>query len=151
MHASMFKDNACAHEGSYQCLQAWSLTVRTVCSFICLFLHPSQSADQVRCSRHPMAAIQPALSWNSSTMGMKALQTAGFPDIIHPTVCAVLQFEGGVVVISHDSQLLSRVCDDAERSEVWLVEDGEVERYDGYFEEYKAELVKEIADEMDED
>ena len=63
----------------------------------------------------------------------------------------VLQFEGGVVVISHDSQLLSRVCDDAERSEVWLVEDGEVERYDGYFEEYKAELVKEIADEMDED
>ena len=61
------------------------------------------------------------------------------------------QFEGGVVVISHDSQLLSRVCDDAERSEVWLVEDGEVERYEGYFEEYKAELVKEIADEMDED
>ena len=56
-----------------------------------------------------------------------------------------------MVVISHDSQLLSRVCDDAERSEVWLVEDGEVERYDGYFEEYKAELVKEIADEMDED
>ena len=31
-------------------------------------------------------------------------------------VCA--QYEGGVVVISHDSQLLSRVCDDAERSEV---------------------------------
>jgi len=61
------------------------------------------------------------------------------------------QFEGGVVVISHDSQLLSRVCDDAERSEVWLVEDGEVERYDGYFEEYKNELVKEIADEMDDD
>ena len=36
------------------------------------------------------------------------------------------QFEGGVVVISHDSQLLSRVCDDAERSEIWLVEDGRV-------------------------
>ena len=66
-------------------------------------------------------------------------------------VAAAAQFEGGVVVISHDSQLLARVCDDAERSEVWLVEDGEVERYEGYFEEYKAELVKEIADEMDED
>ena len=64
---------------------------------------------------------------------------------------AVLQFEGGVVVISHDSQLLSVVCDDAERSEVWLVEDGKVERYDGYFQDYKDELVKEIADEMDED
>lgn len=62
-----------------------------------------------------------------------------------------MQFEGGVVVISHDSQLLSRVCDDAERSEVWLVEDGQVQRYDGYFEEYKEELVKEISAEMDED
>ncbi|CAL8461952.1 g1483 [Coccomyxa elongata] len=64
---------------------------------------------------------------------------------------ALEQFEGGVVVISHDSQLLSRVCDDAERSEVWLVEDGKVQRYDGYFEEYKEELVKEISAEMDED
>ena len=62
-----------------------------------------------------------------------------------------LQFEGGVVVISHDSQLLSVVCDDAERSEVWLVEDGKVEKYDGYFQDYKDELMKEISDEMDED
>lgn len=37
------------------------------------------------------------------------------------------------MVISHDSQLLSVVCDDEERSEVWLVEDGKVETYDGYF------------------
>jgi ATP-binding cassette subfamily F protein 1 len=64
---------------------------------------------------------------------------------------ACVQFEGGVVVISHDSQLLSRVCDDAERSEVWLVEDGQVERYDGYFEDYKEELIKEISAELDED
>lgn len=62
-----------------------------------------------------------------------------------------LQFEGGVVVISHDSQLLSVVCDDAERSEVWLVEDGKVEKYDGYFQDYKDELMKEISDEMDEE
>lgn len=62
-----------------------------------------------------------------------------------------LQFEGGVVVISHDSQLLSVVCDDEERSEVWLVEDGKVERYDGYFQDYKDELTKEISDEMDEE
>ncbi len=50
-----------------------------------------------------------------------------------PTFGSLLQFEGGVVVISHDSQLLSVVCDDEERSEVWLVEDGKVETYDGYF------------------
>lgn len=35
--------------------------------------------------------------------------------------------------------------------QVWIVEDGTVERYDGDFEDYKNELVKEIADEMDED
>ncbi|KAK9820427.1 hypothetical protein WJX72_010224 [[Myrmecia] bisecta] len=64
---------------------------------------------------------------------------------------ALEAFEGGVIIISHNSQLLSRVCDDAERSEVWLVEDGAVERYDGYFEDYKDELVKEIAAEMEED
>lgn len=63
----------------------------------------------------------------------------------------VAQFEGGVVVISHDSQLLSTVCDDAESSEVWLVEDGRVERFNGYFEDYKESLIKEIAAEMDED
>lgn len=61
------------------------------------------------------------------------------------------QFQGGVVVISHDSQLLSRVCDNAEQSEVWLVEDGRVTKYQGYFEDYKESLIKEIAAEMDED
>lgn len=40
---------------------------------------------------------------------------------------ALEEFEGGVVIISHDSRLLSRVCDDAERSEVrgllcWLLQ-----------------------------
>ena len=35
--------------------------------------------------------------------------------------------------------------------QVWLVEDGHVERYDGYFADYKDELVKEISAEMDED
>ncbi len=70
---------------------------------------------------------------------------------MHENLWGGVQFQGGVVVISHDSQLLSRVCDDAERSEVWLVEDGLVTRFDGYFEDYKESLVKEIAAEMDED
>ena len=35
--------------------------------------------------------------------------------------------------------------------QVWLVEDGQVQRYDGYFQDYKEELVKEINAEMDED
>ena len=64
---------------------------------------------------------------------------------------ALEEFEGGIVIISHDSRLLSRVCDDAERAEVWIVDNGEVEEYDGDFEDYKMELMKEIADELDED
>jgi ATP-binding cassette subfamily F protein 1 len=34
---------------------------------------------------------------------------------------ALEEFQGGVVVISHDSQLLSRLCADEERSEVGTV------------------------------
>jgi ATP-binding cassette, subfamily F, member 1 len=64
---------------------------------------------------------------------------------------ALKEFEGGVVIISHDSRLLSRVCDDAERSEVWIVEDGKVQEYDGDFEDYKDELIHEIQVELDED
>lgn len=64
---------------------------------------------------------------------------------------AIKEFEGGVIIISHDSQLLSQVCEDEERSEVWVVDNGEIERYDGYFEDYKAELVKEIHDELEDD
>lgn len=60
-------------------------------------------------------------------------------------------YEGGVIIISHDSRLLSRVCDDAERAEVWIVEDGQVQHYDGDFEDYKDELIKEIAAELDAD
>jgi ATP-binding cassette, subfamily F, member 1 len=64
---------------------------------------------------------------------------------------AIEEYDGGVLIISHDSRLLSRVCDDAERAEVWIVEDGTVEVYDGDFDDYKSELIKEISAEMDED
>lgn len=37
------------------------------------------------------------------------------------------------------------------RAQVWLVEDGKVQEYPGYFEDYKDELMKEISAEMDED
>ena len=37
----------------------------------------------------------------------------------------------------------------AEQAEVWIVEDGEVHPWDGDFEDYKDELIREIAAEMD--
>lgn len=62
---------------------------------------------------------------------------------------AVEKFSGGVVLVSHDSRLISRVCDDEERSEIWLVEDGTVKKYPGSFDEYKTELIKEIIAEVE--
>lgn len=64
---------------------------------------------------------------------------------------ALEDFEGGVLIISHDARLISRVCDDEEVSEVWIVEDGTVKKYHGTFDEYKDELMDEIIKEQDED
>lgn len=62
---------------------------------------------------------------------------------------ALDEFSGGVVLVSHDSRLISRVCEDEEKSTIWIVEDGTVRRFDGTFEEYKDELQKEIKAEVD--
>ena len=63
---------------------------------------------------------------------------------------ALDEFTGGVVLVSHDSRLISRVCEDEERSEIWVVEGGTCKRYPGSFEEYKEELIKEIIAEVEE-
>ncbi|XP_026655729.1 ABC transporter F family member 4-like [Phoenix dactylifera] len=63
---------------------------------------------------------------------------------------ALEQFTGGVVLVSHDSRLISRVCEDEEKSEIWIVEEGTVTKYPGTFEDYKDDLVREIKAEVDE-
>ncbi|GMN68044.1 hypothetical protein TIFTF001_037103 [Ficus carica] len=63
---------------------------------------------------------------------------------------ALDEFTGGVVLVSHDSRLISRVCEDEEKSQIWLVEDGTVKSYPGNFEEYKEDLQREIKAEVDE-
>ncbi|AET03727.1 ABC transporter family F protein PpABCF protein [Medicago truncatula] len=62
---------------------------------------------------------------------------------------ALDEFTGGVVLVSHDSRLISRVCDDEERSQIWVVEDGTVRNFPGTFEDYKEDLLKEIKAEVD--
>lgn len=62
---------------------------------------------------------------------------------------ALDEFTGGVVLVSHDSRLISRVCDDEERSQIWVVDKGTVNFFPGTFEEYKEELQKEIKAEVD--
>ncbi|XP_030974470.1 ABC transporter F family member 4-like [Quercus lobata] len=63
---------------------------------------------------------------------------------------ALDEFTGGVVLVSHDSRLISRVCEDEEKSEIWVVENGTVRNFPGTFEEYKEELQREIKSEVDE-
>ncbi|CAN1306748.1 ABC transporter F family member 4 [Linum perenne] len=62
---------------------------------------------------------------------------------------ALDEFTGGVVLVSHDSRLISRVCEDEEKSEIWVVEDGTVKFFPGTFDEYKEELQREIRAEVD--
>ncbi|KMZ70846.1 ATP-binding cassette transporter [Zostera marina] len=63
---------------------------------------------------------------------------------------ALEEFSGGVVLVSHDSRLISHVCEDEERSQLWIVDDGTVENFDGTFEDYKDDLMKQIKEEVDE-
>ncbi|KNA10735.1 hypothetical protein SOVF_141680 [Spinacia oleracea] len=62
---------------------------------------------------------------------------------------ALDEFSGGVVLVSHDSRLISRVCEDEEKSQIWIVDNGEVRTFPGTFEEYKEDLQKEIRAEVD--
>ncbi|KAG0561004.1 hypothetical protein KC19_9G029700 [Ceratodon purpureus] len=63
---------------------------------------------------------------------------------------ALDEFSGGVVLVSHDARLISRVCEEEENSQVWVVEDGSVRKYPGSFDDYKKELTEEIRAEVDE-
>ncbi|KAJ4845234.1 hypothetical protein Tsubulata_003838 [Turnera subulata] len=49
---------------------------------------------------------------------------------------ALHEFTGGVVLVSHDSRLISRVRDDEETSQIWVVRNGTVTSYPGTFDEY---------------
>jgi len=61
---------------------------------------------------------------------------------------ALTAFEGGVVLITHDAHICSKVLDE-ETSEIWVVDDGVVTKFNGGFEDYREQLVAEIAAELD--
>ncbi|XVE84751.1 hypothetical protein DITRI_Ditri17bG0037800 [Diplodiscus trichospermus] len=62
---------------------------------------------------------------------------------------ALDEFSGGVVLVSHDSRLISCVCEDEEKSQIWVVDNGTVNTFPGTFEDYKDELQREIRAEVD--
>nr|CAD1817029.1 unnamed protein product [Ananas comosus var. bracteatus] len=73
-----------------------------------------------------------------------------YPASIDALAEALEEFTGGVVLVSHDSRLISRVCENEEKSEIWVVEDGTVRKYPGSFQDYKDDLLREIKAEVEE-
>ena len=63
---------------------------------------------------------------------------------------ALDEFEGGVVLITHDAHICGKVLDN-EKSEIWVVDEGRVDKFNGDFEDYRDQLVKEISAELDDD
>eukprot|EP01098_Paradermamoeba_levis_P007558 TRINITY_DN3126_c0_g2_i4.p1 TRINITY_DN3126_c0_g2~~TRINITY_DN3126_c0_g2_i4.p1 ORF type:complete len:581 (-),score=240.04 TRINITY_DN3126_c0_g2_i4:79-1821(-) len=53
------------------------------------------------------------------------------------------EYKGGIVLISHSTRLLSRVCD-----QIWVVKDGYVKPFNGSFDEYKQDLIEEMSEQM---
>lgn len=50
---------------------------------------------------------------------------------------AISEFEGGVVLVSHDFRLISQVVDD-----IWICEHGTVTKWNGTILDYKEQLKK---------
>jgi ATP-binding cassette subfamily F protein 1 len=55
-----------------------------------------------------------------------------------------------VVLITHDAHICGKVLD-AETSEIWVVDEGAVTKFDGDFDEYRKQLVAEINAELDDE
>jgi len=60
-------------------------------------------------------------------------------DTIEALIDGVREFQGGVVIISHHQRLIEAAC-----KEIWTVRDGEVERFDGVFDDYKRMILRTI-------
>ena len=61
------------------------------------------------------------------------------PETIDALADAIREFDGGVVVISHDFRLIEQVAD-----EIWVVEKGKLRQWDGDIREYKSYLKKKV-------
>jgi len=58
-------------------------------------------------------------------------------DTIEALIDGIREFKGGVVLISHHQRLIEAAC-----NEVWIVREGEIERFDGDFEDYKKSVLR---------
>ena len=54
---------------------------------------------------------------------------------------ALAAYKGGLIIVSHDQYFVERVC-----SELWVLEDKKVTRFDGDFPAYKKAYAAKFAD-----
>ena len=58
-------------------------------------------------------------------------------DAVEALIHALLNFDGGLLVISHDEHLVSSICE-----ELWVAEPGRVTQFKGEFAEYRRQQLK---------
>ena len=58
-------------------------------------------------------------------------------DTVNALIEALIQYKGGVIVVSHDEYLLSSVC-----SELWVTQNGSLLKYDSDFTRYKNHVIR---------
>lgn len=56
-------------------------------------------------------------------------------DAVNALIIALNNFQGGVLIVSHDQHLISTVCD-----QIWYVKSARLKRFNGDFEDYRTAL-----------
>lgn len=56
-------------------------------------------------------------------------------DAVNALIIALNNFQGGVIVVSHDQHLVSTVCD-----EIWYIKEQRLKKFNGNFEDYRIAL-----------
>ena len=56
-------------------------------------------------------------------------------DAVNALIIALNNYQGGVIIVSHDQHLISTVCD-----EIWYIKDTRLRKFVGDFEDYRRQL-----------
>lgn len=58
---------------------------------------------------------------------------------INALINALKEYQGGVLIVSHDQHFITNVC-----NEIWVIADKRVATFNGSFEDYKKSVLKAV-------